>query len=58
MWDFEIGRTLGIVIRTWPFVVFRMIVYFGITLAYICATGTGAGVGYGVGHIIGRSAAR
>ncbi len=53
MWDFEIGRTLGIVIRTWPFVVFRMIVYFGITLAYILATGTGAGVGYGVGHIFG-----
>ncbi len=53
MWDFEIGRTLGIVIRTWPFVVFRMIVYFGITIAYILATGTGAGVGYGVGHIMG-----
>jgi hypothetical protein len=51
MWDFEIGRTLGIVIRTWPFVLFRMIVYFGITLGYIVATGTGAGVGYGVGHI-------
>ena len=28
-----------------------MIVYFGITLAYIVATGTGASVGYGVGHI-------
>lgn len=51
MWDFEIGRTLGIVARTWPFVVFRMVVYFGITLAYILATGTGAG--YGTGHIFG-----
>jgi hypothetical protein len=28
-----------------------MVVYFGITLAYILATGSGAGVGYGVGHI-------
>jgi uncharacterized membrane protein len=28
-----------------------MIVYFGITLAYIVATGSGASVGYGVGHI-------
>jgi hypothetical protein len=28
-----------------------MIVYFGITLAYIMATGTGASVGYGVGHV-------
>jgi hypothetical protein len=52
MWDFEIGRTLAIVIRTWPFVLFRMIVYFGITVAYIAATGTGAGVGYGLGHVV------
>lgn len=37
--------------RTWPFIVLRMIVYFGITLAYIVATGAGASVGYGVGHI-------
>src|SRR5690606_17757633 len=54
MWDFEIGRTLGIVIRTWPFVILRVIVYFGITVAYILATGTGAGVGYGVGHVAGE----
>ncbi|CAN7413044.1 hypothetical protein [Mesorhizobium sp. LjNodule214] len=51
MWDFSIGRSVSIMIRTWPFIVFRMIVYFGITLAYIMATGTGASVGYGVGHI-------
>ncbi|MER8922527.1 hypothetical protein [Mesorhizobium sp. M0802] len=51
MWDFEIGRSVFIMIRTWPFIVFRMIVYFGITLAYIVATGSGASVGYGVGHI-------
>ncbi|WP_246673466.1 hypothetical protein [Mesorhizobium sp. B2-4-14] len=51
MWDFNIGRSVSITMRTWPFIVFRMIVYFGITLAYILATGTGASVGYGVGHI-------
>ncbi len=51
MWDFEIGRSVSIMMRTWPFIVFRMIVYFGITLAYIVAMGTGASVGYGVGHI-------
>jgi hypothetical protein len=51
MWDFDIGRSVSIMIRTWPFIVFRMIVYFGITLAYIVATGAGASVGYGVGHI-------
>ena len=51
MWDFSIGRSLSIMMRTWPFIIFRMIVYFGITVAYIMATGTGASVGYGVGHI-------
>jgi hypothetical protein len=45
MWDFDIGRSVSIMMRTWPFIVFRMIVYFGITLAYIMATGTGASVG-------------
>ncbi|PBC02021.1 hypothetical protein [Mesorhizobium sp. WSM3860] len=51
MWDFSIGRSVSIMMRTWPFIVFRIIVYFGITVAYIMATGTGASVGYGVGHI-------
>ena len=32
MWDFEIGRTFEVVARTWPFVLFRMAVYFGITV--------------------------
>ena len=53
MWDFEIGRTFGIVIRTWPFVILRMVVYFSITVAYIVSTGAGAGIGYGVGHVWG-----
>src|SRR4051794_34866221 len=51
MWDFDIGRTLGIMLRTWPFIALRLIVYFGITAAYVLATGTGAGVGYGVGNV-------
>ncbi|MDG4855667.1 MULTISPECIES: hypothetical protein [unclassified Mesorhizobium] len=51
MWDFSIGRSVSIMMRTWPFIVFRIIVYFGITVAYTTATGTGASVGYGVGHI-------
>jgi hypothetical protein len=52
MWDFDIGRTLGILVRTWPFILLRMLVYFGITFAYVVATGAGAGVGYGTGHVI------
>ena len=50
MWDFDIGRTLGIMARTWPFILLRMAVYFSITLAYVLATGAGAGVGFGVGY--------
>lgn len=50
MWDFSIGQSLAIMARTWPFMVLRMVVYFGITLAYIVATGAGAGFGYGLGH--------
>lgn len=51
MWDFDIGRTLGIMARTWPFIALRLVVYLAITVAYIAATGAGAGVGYGFGHI-------
>jgi hypothetical protein len=51
MWDFSVGTSLSMMARTWPFILLRMAVYFGITLAYILATGSGAGVGYGVGHI-------
>ncbi len=53
MWDFDIGRTLAILARTWPFIAVRLLVYFGITVAYVAATGTGAGIGFGVGHIFG-----
>lgn len=55
MWDFRIGRTIGLVLRTWPFVLFRILVYVGITMAYVVATGAGAGLGYGSGHVFGGS---
>ena len=51
MWDFSVGRTLGLMLQTLPFILMRMVVYFGITIAYLVATGAGALVGYGVGHI-------
>ncbi len=51
MWDFSVGRTIGVVAASWPYVLLRIVVYTAITLAYIAATGAGAGVGYGVGHI-------
>jgi len=49
MWDFEIGRTIGILLRTMPFILMRMAIYFGITMAFILTTGMGAGIGYGLG---------
>jgi hypothetical protein len=49
MWDFSVGTALSLMARTMPFIVFRMIVYFGITTAIILVTGTGAGFGYGIG---------
>lgn len=53
MWDFDIGKTLSMMVKTWPFIVFRIIVFFAITAAYVLATGAGAGMGYGAGHIFG-----
>ena len=49
MWDFSISRSFGLMIRTLPFLLFRVVVYFGIAVALILVTGTGAGVGYGIG---------
>lgn len=53
MWDFSIGKAFSLLIRTTPFIGFRFVIYFGITLAYIVATGGGAGVGYLIGSILG-----
>ncbi|MEM1082467.1 MAG: hypothetical protein AAGH65_12915 [Pseudomonadota bacterium] len=57
MMDFKIGDTLSLLLKTTPFLVFRFLVYFGITLAYILITGLGAGIGFGVGSITGTAEA-
>jgi hypothetical protein len=49
MWDFRLGQAMGLMFKTLPFIVFRLVVYFGIALAYVLMTGVGAGVGWGVG---------
>ena len=53
MADFRTATALSLLRRTAPFVVFRLVVYTGIALAYVLATGAGAGVGYGIGAIWG-----
>ncbi len=51
MWDFSIAKALGLMVRTLPFVLFRVVVYFAISAAFVIVTGTGAGIGYGVGMV-------
>lgn len=56
MKDFNVGEIIGLLARTMPFLVFRFLIYFGITLAFVLITGTGAGIGYGIGTIGGSGA--
>ncbi|MFC2993071.1 hypothetical protein [Halomonas tibetensis] len=51
MWDFKIGQALGLMLKTMPFILFRLAVYFGVALAYVLMTGAGAGVGWGIGGL-------
>ncbi|MGK7295889.1 MAG: hypothetical protein ACNS61_08700 [Candidatus Wenzhouxiangella sp. M2_3B_020] len=54
MMDFKLGEIISLLARTLPFLIFRFLVYFGITLAYVLITGIGAGLGYGIGTIGGE----
>ncbi len=47
MWDFSLGASFAAMVRTAPFIVLRMAIYFGIALLYIIATGVGGALGYG-----------
>ena len=49
MWDFSLGRSFGMMVTTLPFIVLRIVVYFGIAVAFVLVTGIGAGVGWGIG---------
>lgn len=51
MWDFSFGKGVAMVVRTAPFVILRMLVYFGVAFAYLTSVGAGALVGYGFGHL-------
>ena len=50
MWDFSFGRAIGMVVRTIPFIILRLLVFLGIGVAYLLATGAGAFIGFGFGH--------
>lgn len=51
MWSFSILRSLGLVLSTWPFVVLRLLVLGGLSLAFLVAVTVGAGLGWGIGAI-------
>ena len=57
MKDFSFGEVLGLMIKTAPFLLFRFLIYFGITVAFVIITGAGAGIGYGIGSIAKNAAA-
>ncbi|TDR17474.1 hypothetical protein [Marinicella litoralis] len=51
MVDFKFGQVMSILWKTKEFVLFRFLIYMGITLAYIIGTGGGGGIGYMLGSV-------
>jgi len=47
MWDFSLSKAFSAMVQTAPYLIVRMLVYFGIALLYIVATGGGGAIGYG-----------
>ncbi len=50
MWDFNFGKAFAMVGKTLPFLVLRVVVFVGIGVAYVIASGGGAAIGYGFGR--------
>ena len=48
MWDFDFSRSFGAMVKTMPFILFRMLVYIGLGVLYVLGTGVGGAIGYGV----------
>jgi hypothetical protein len=53
MWNFSIRTSSTLVLRTYPFMLVRMAVYFGIAAAFVVAAGGGAGIGWAFGSLAG-----
>jgi hypothetical protein len=51
MWDFSVGNALALMMRTLPYLLLRLAVYLGITLAFLIITALGAGIGWGIGGL-------
>jgi hypothetical protein len=55
MWSFSLSRALGLMVRTAPFILLRVFVYFGISAALVLMTGAGAVIGSGLGQFGGAA---
>jgi len=53
MWDYKLSTIFGLMKKTYPFLVFRFMIYAGITLAIVGITGGGAGLGWLGGFLLG-----
>lgn len=53
MWDVSIAAASTLILRTFPFMLLRAAVYFGIAAAFVVAAGGGAGMGWGIGALAG-----
>jgi len=53
MIDFKIKEVFSALWKTKEFMLFKFLIYFGITIAYVLGTGTGAGIGWSVGSVAG-----
>lgn len=49
MWDFRFSMALRLMMRTAPYVLIRIVVYFGIAAAIVLLSSAGARIGYGIG---------
>ena len=54
MIDFKLKDVFTALWKTKEFMLFRFLIYFGITIAYIVGTGTGAGIGNMIGSVAGN----
>ncbi len=54
MWDFKFSTVIALMVKTYPFLVFRFLVYTSITLIAVALTGGGAGLGWLGGVILGE----
>lgn len=53
MWDFPIGTGATLVLRTFPFLLIRAAIYFGIAAAFVVSARGGAGIGWTMGALGG-----